>query len=198
MDTRRNTSVGAKGFITGLLALAAFIGPLGQSSPARSQIVVNGADRRQEAMVDWAIRRFRAAGLEVPPLEIDFGSAETGARCTLGGGFYEGGVLDLCTGVSVNAYARRVTLHELSHAWADRALGNAQERGFEQLRGLSNWNDWDRPWDERGGEQVAEIISWGIGEGVFLPTIPDNSPDQLAVSYEYLTGMEPPVLDAAD
>jgi hypothetical protein len=84
-----------------------------------------------------------------------------------------------------------VTLHEMAHLWADRNMDTEDEQAFLQLRGLDTWNDWHVPWSERGSEQVAEVISWGIGEGVFTQLIPDNSPDELAAAFTAVTGAQP-------
>jgi hypothetical protein len=191
MATRSRTQFGAKGLIACVLAVSAFVGPLGRATPARPAIRVDGADQGQRNMVEWAIKRYRAAGLAVPPVEIDFHSAGGEAPCSEGGGFYRDGRIDLCTGISVNAFARKVTLHEMAHLWADRNMSAEDERAFLELRGLRTWNDWHIPWAERGSEQVAEIISWGIGEGLFTPLIPDNSPEELAAAFTVLTGQPP-------
>lgn len=194
MATTNRTRVGAKGLIAGVLAVAAFVGPLGQPTPARPAMRIGGADQGQHDMVEWAIKRYRAAGLAVPPVEIDFRAAGDKAPCSEGGGFYRDGRIDLCTGISVNMYARKVTLHEMAHLWADWNIGAEEQQAFLELRLLHTWNDWHSPWAERGSEQVAEVISWGIGEGVFTPLIPDNSPEELAAAYVTLTGRQPPVL----
>jgi hypothetical protein len=191
MATTSRTRVGANKLIACVLAVAAFVGPLGRSTPARPAIGIDGADAGQRNMVEWAIKRFRAAGLAVPPVEIDFHAAGDEAPCSEGGGFYRDGRIDLCTGVSVNAFTRKVTLHEMAHLWADRNMDTEDEQAFLQLRGLDTWNDWHVPWSERGSEQVAEVISWGIGEGVFTPLIPDNSPDELAAAFTAVTGAQP-------
>ncbi len=76
--------------------------------------------------------------------------------------------------------------------------GVARDR-FLALRGLTTWNGKQVPWDERGFEQGAEIIAWAIGdqgEGVLMPSIPNNAPQQLVDTFELLTGRPLPELSA--
>ncbi len=40
----------------------------------------------------------------------------------------------------------------------------------------------------RGCEQRAEIISWEIGDRVFMPSIPNNGPSDVDAAFERLAG----------
>jgi hypothetical protein len=66
-----------------------------------------------------------------------------------------------------------------------------QER-FLRLRGLSIWNGVSVEWKERGIEQSAEIIAWGLGEGGVPPMLPlPIDPQGLLQAYMLLTGQVP-------
>ena len=60
------------------------------------------------------------------------------------------------------------------------------------LRGIAAWNDRSFDWKERGTEQAAEIITWGLGEGEIAPLLPEiTDPETLASLYRLLTDLEP-------
>ena len=53
---------------------------------------------------------------------------------------------------------------------------------FMEVRGIAAWNE-DRSfdWKQRGTEQVAEIITWGLGEGEIARLLPEiTDPETLA------------------
>jgi hypothetical protein len=58
--------------------------------------------------------------------------------------------------------------------------------------GIVAWNDRSYDWKQRGTEQAAEIVTWGIGDGEVSPLLPEavDTPT-LARLYELLTGREP-------
>ena len=60
---------------------------------------------------------------------------------------------------------------------------------FLELRGLREWNASTDPWQERGYEQGAEIISWAIGDRILGAQIPSNDPVQIGAAFEVLTGV---------
>jgi hypothetical protein len=63
---------------------------------------------------------------------------------------------------------------------------------FMQVRGIATWNDRSYDWKERGTEQAAEIVTWGLGEGEIAPLLPETGDVRtLAGLYELLTGREP-------
>jgi hypothetical protein len=58
--------------------------------------------------------------------------------------------------------------------------------------GIASWNDRAEPWMERGTEQSAEIITWGLDEGEIAPLLPTPvDSETLASLYELLTGLAP-------
>jgi hypothetical protein len=66
---------------------------------------------------------------------------------------------------SSEPYARKYALHEIAHAWTETNVAPGILRRFMEIREIGAWNDQRVPWKERGTEQAAEIITWGLGEG---------------------------------
>jgi hypothetical protein len=169
---------------------------LGSSQPA-SGTTITGGTPDQRAMASWAVGRFAAEGLSLPPLEIRFHPTRDDCRERLG--YYLNGVADIC-GTRTDRLAHRLILHEMSHGWAEFHLSREERDRFLDFRGLRTWNDHRVDWEERGFEHAAEIMSWALsdqGTGIHSPSIPDNSRDQLADGYQLLTGKPLPKLPPA-
>ena len=151
-------------------------------------VTISGGTPALRAMARWGVDRFVAADLSLPALDVRFHASPEGCSGHLG--YYEGHVVSLC-GTHVNQMSRRTVLHELAHAWLESNLTGEARARFLRARGLSTWNNGAVPWELRGTEQGAEIISWALhdqGTGILLPAIPDNAPDRLASAYRLLTG----------
>jgi hypothetical protein len=175
-----------------VLVVAAGVGlDAWQAVPARPALVLHGADAVQERTVDWAMRRFRAGGLEgLPPLDVVLHGSRTACDGYLG--LYLAGRIDLCTEGMLEPYARKYALHEMAHAWTEANLRDEVLVRFLRTRGIAIWNDQRLPWKERGAEQAAEIITWGLGEGEIAPLLPDTTDVSTLVRlYELLTSREP-------
>ncbi len=181
------------GLEVALAAAVAAFGSLPEAAEAsvevRPDVLLYGATAEQIDLGRWAVRRFEAAGLETPDVEVHFQDDVSGCGGNLG--FAKGGRIDLCMRL-VHAGARRALLHEMGHIWLDENLGPAVRTRFLELRGLSSWNSWDEPWRFRGYEQGAEVLAWALGERTITPAIPDNEPKKLETAYRLLTGDPPP------
>ena len=189
MDTATHTH---RRRIAFLLVLAASATTLGgqRSAPAREPLVIHGANAAEERVIDWSLRRFREAGLDgMPDLEVYLHRSQEG--CRNGIGYYLAGRIDLCTKASSEPYQRKHALHEMAHAWTEANIDTAILERFMDIRGIAAWNDRSFDWKQRGTEQAAEIIAWGLGEGV-SPWLPDQPEDrELADLFELLTGRQP-------
>jgi hypothetical protein len=155
---------------------------------AEPGMAVIGGTSEQQAMGRWAIGRFAAADLTLPPLEIRFHADQRSCQGRLG--YYLDGVADVC-GTHTDLMAHRLMLHELAHGWAEANLTSDLRARFLELRGLRTWNDNGVDWNQRGFEHAAEIMSWALadqGTGILSPSLPNNSPRELADAYELLTG----------
>lgn len=172
--------------ILGPVLIAGGLGALVPSGLTSPLISVHGGTQDQVAIVDWAIGRFDAAGLTLPPLEVNFHVDPSG--CLGNSGLYDAGHLDVCTS-GQSSYARKTIVHELAHAWIDRNVPAALRSKFMRMRGTETWNDGDQPWGLRGYEQAAEVITWVVGPGL-TPLLPDH-PDPAAIegAYRVLTGI---------
>ena len=160
-------------------------------SAAGTALSVRDASSAQAREVTDAVDHFRAAGLELPPLQIAF--HEDASGCQGRPGYYQEGTVDVCTGATVNRYSETLLIHEMAHAWSERALNNSERRRFMDLVDVPTWSSWDMPWRDRGWEYAAEIIRWGI-YGVTTPRVPYRSIGELENAYEFLTGDTPPIL----
>ena len=189
MDTATHTH---RRRIALLLVLAASATTLGgqRSAPAREPLVVHGANAAEERVIDWSLRRYREAGLDgMPDLEVYLHRSQEG--CRNGIGYYLAGRIDLCTKASSEPYQRKYALHEMAHAWTEANIDTGILERFMDIRGIAAWNDRSFDWKQRGTEQAAEIIAWGLGEGV-SPWLPDQPEDrELADLFELLTGRQP-------
>lgn len=172
----------------GTTVIAAFAAMALVAGQPDRDITIAGGTRAQQAMAHWAEARFTAGGLVLPPLEIHFHVDPSGCHERLG--YFADGVASIC-GTDATPMARRTLLHEMAHGWTNSNLSGAERLRFLELRGLRTWNDPGVARDERGFEQAAEIIAWALddqGTGILLPSIPNNSLEDLADGYELLTG----------
>ena len=196
MDTATRTLANRIALIV-CLALAALA--FGSRAPvaAARPMVISGATAAEERQVDWAFHRYSEGGLtHMPPLEV-FLHRDHDA-CNGGIGLYYSGRIDLCTKSSSEPYQRKFALHEMAHAWAETNVDARTRERFMDVRGIASWNDRAEAWKERGTEQSAEIIAWGLGEGEIAPLLPTPvDAETLASLYELLTGRAPITLAAA-
>jgi hypothetical protein len=160
-------------------------------APARQPLTIHGADAAQERAIDWALHRYREAGLDgLPDLEVYL--HRTHEECNGGIGLYHSGRIDLCTKESSEPYQRKFALHEMAHGWIETNVDGAVMDRFMDIRGVAAWNDRSYDWKQRGTEQAAEIVTWGVGEGEIAPLLPETVDVRtLAGLYELLTGREP-------
>jgi hypothetical protein len=176
-------------FLVLALPLVVLLGPGSRPSdavPIRPGITVQGATSEELSLARWAVGRYDRAGLVLPPLQIFFHDDASG--CQGHTGLYTSvGRVDLCPGLLINAMTRKTILHEMGHGWSEVRLSDDDRTAFMALRNLDNWESYSELWDHRGWEQAAEIIAWGVGERILTPTIPEDSPEDLAVAYQLLT-----------
>lgn len=164
--------------------------------PVVIRIVAATAQQAQHA--EWALARFEAAGLELPPLTIVFHYDYQSCGMREGVLRIAGENMTIHECQNDPSRSRRSLLHELAHAW-DHMAGSIDadtRTDFLRLRGLQSWDDDDLPWNQRGEEQTAEIISWGLMHQLAL--IPTSVGDRgaqdilsLTTAFILLTGIRP-------
>ena len=144
--------------------------------------------------VEWALDRFAAAGLPLPPMDV---TVHRHTRpCDGNSGLYRHGPpveVHICSmGDADTRAARLITLHELAHAWAETYLEPSQRERFLDLRGLQMWVDATRPTHEWGAEHAAEVVSWGLMDAeVELIRIHDADSSALSTAFELLVKRDP-------
>lgn len=149
---------------------------------------IYGADEAFASLIEESMARFADAGLSLPPLRIyvhpaaDACSGHTGEFMSDG----EDDRIDLCGSSTHNA---RV-LHELAHAWEHHSVSEATRRAFLDATGLV-WYDPDLPWRERGIEQLATTITWGLLDTPLTDAQMVEASDLMA-RFELLTGRRTP------
>ena len=179
----------------GWIAIAASVGAIaslpdavasargGDPVPGTPQVVVVDSPPAATELAEWAVGRFEAAGLELPPTEVHFHDDTDGCRGFLG--YAQGGRVDLCVRLEMEAGPQRLVLHELAHAWEGVTLDDACRDRFLGLRGLDAWAGDDAEWKRRGIEQLAEIMAWGLADGAMAPMIDgDRDPQALIEAYD--------------
>ncbi len=196
MDTRRITQTAARitigAFALVTLATSSPTRSIGEVTPVRNLdgVRLHEPNPQREEMLDWAIKRYRAAGLQMPAIDVYFHRESGGCGGYLG--FTKNGRVDLCIRLAMEGQPQRIVLHELAHAWAEVELDEETRNAFLELRTLGGWNVTADEHKDRGTEQAAEIIAWGLGEGSPTPIISgDIAPAALADGFRLLTGVEP-------
>jgi hypothetical protein len=191
MDTATRTLSSRIALFVCLIVAAAILGSQGPAPTAQRPLTIHGATAGEERAIDWSIRRYREAGLDgMPDLEVYLHRSQD--QCNGGIGYYLAGRIDLCTKASSEPYQRKFALHEMAHGWIEANVDTATLDRFMDDRGIAAWNDRSFDWKDRGTEQAAEIVTWGLGEGEIAPLLPEI-PDTATLSrlYELLTGREP-------
>jgi hypothetical protein len=197
MDTATSTRSSRIALFLCLAFATAILGSQRPAPPDARPLTIHGADASQERAIDWALHRYGSGGLDgMPRLEVFVHRSDEG--CNGGIGYYLAGRIDLCTEDSSESYQRKFALHEMAHAWTEAHIEGAILNRFMEIRGIADWNDRSFDWKNRGTEQAAEIITWGLGEGEIAPLLPEpvDAP-RLAGLYELLTGREPITPDAS-
>jgi hypothetical protein len=185
-----------------LIASSAILLNPGAALPAQKtvapQISIVSGSRTQIEDAQWALNRFRAAGIELPSLQIIFHDNYRACGNREGVLRIAGERAEIHECERDRSRSRRSLLHELAHAWDHVADGVTRERRarFLEARNLSSWDADGLPWQERGEEQAAEIVAWGLMlDAAPIPTrVGDHGPQDeslLAAAFEILTGDAP-------
>lgn len=148
-------------------------------------------DAPQADAISWALALFEKADLDLPVIEFvghddrDACHGRDGAARRTD----EGARISLCAR-EIGPVQEWVILHEIAHAWDYHNLDDERRAAFLELRGLEAWRD--GVWHERGAENAAEIMVWGLIDRPVKPGhIYDNSCEQLLAGYLVLVGEEP-------
>jgi hypothetical protein len=153
---------------------------------------IYGADAELEALIETAMERYHTAGLTLPALRIHVHDTSDG--CNGASGLYSQlppvDRIDLCTRLQATV------LHELAHAWEHHTMSEDTRQTFLEHTGIEAWQSYgDVDWEDRGIEQAAQIIAWGLMDIQITNT--DRFLDEL-YQFELLTGTPSPRLPNRD
>lgn len=174
----------------GLIAVVSGLVPCAGPAPG------NQADDVSSPIEAWALCRFEAAGLELPPVQVRLAENPEDCRGHPGLAFIgsEEPTVVLCIASdSPPVLWKKTILHELGHVWSHANLGSDERRAFMAGRDCESWNDPETVWEHRGSEHAAEVIAWALMDRELrMITLRDRAPAVLRDAYELLTGHTPP------
>jgi hypothetical protein len=162
--------------------------------PGASTLTMTDVTPAQAAMLDWAVGMFDAAGLHLPGLDVVGHDTTEGCYGRRGAHVRVDGrsTIHLCAR-ETERVDEFLYVHELAHAWDAGSLTEERRQEFLTLRGLTEWrNDDPERWHERGAEQAAEIMVWGLMDRpVWVVRLPDATCADLLAGYRTLVGSAP-------
>lgn len=155
-------------------------------------------DPEWSALVEWAVDRYSAVGIDLPRGVVSMGDDQD--YCGGNSGQFRSGEVPevrLCVDRDATSrVAHLIVLHELAHLWAENVLSEERKAAFLEVRGLTNWASPALPRHEWGAEHAAEVLSWGLmDDPVRIIRIYNASPEALRAGFVVLTGVEPLVED---
>lgn len=175
----------------------------GTVGPRRARTVVWNGTRALEALLRWAIGRYRVAGLPPPrPRSVTFSADPTRCYGSLGvaeGEHAEDIVLCIadrsaCTTSGCATFAPRpasVVLHELAHTWLAQQLDARRRAAYARHLHLA-WDNFLDGWEQRAGEYAADVLAWGVQAGPRpLGRQAEPSVASLGDDFRLLTGRSP-------
>ena len=175
------------------LLIISMTSPSGTNSKAvgsPSVPTVGATSATDTALLRWAASRFAGAGLEMPSVQIAFHPAKE--ACAGHPGLFRDQPkprIDMCGFSEFSTAARKTMLHEFAHAWTHETMTSDDIDEFLSWRGLDVWAGPGAPWELKGSEHAAEIISWALFDRELdLVTIPDAGPEAIEAAYRLLTG----------
>lgn len=168
--------------------------------------VVNGSEQLEQ-LVSWGVQRFSVAQLEAP-LVASLTFAPVPACENRDGVVFDNGIghpdlvickseADVCTPSPDNcagfdSQGRLSVLHELAHVWLLANEDEPRQQTFVRRVDAASWDDRTSRWFERGVEQAAEVIAWGLmDEPAVLGRIGDPPCETLTDGFTILTGTAP-------
>ena len=160
--------------------------------PVFAKLTVIGATAEQRQVLDDALVLFDEAGMDLPPLVVEF--AATTDACDGHAGLFRRETTENPATITMCHRLPLYLVHELAHAWDHHSLGeNARDLALARW-GLENWADHDDEWDERGIERAAQTIAYAL-----TLSSPTTNPDILryVCDYSLLTGSSIPNAELA-
>jgi hypothetical protein len=156
-------------------------------TPPEPSVVVIGGTPEQLAVVDMAIERYEAVGLDLPTLTIHLHDVKSQCRGFQGVFNLDGSGhrVDVCNSKPMTV------LHELAHLWEHHNVNDGQRQALMDLHGVTEWSSLDEDWTDRGIEIAAEVIAGGLLELPLVRAQLEDAPLK-AESFRIITGLESP------
>ena len=138
-----------------IFGLLADLGSLPAVAFAESRVTHSGFDVAQAHVIASAVARFDRASLPLPSLHIR--RSGSNGECTRHGRTADTWPVIYITICEVS---EDVVVHELAHAWSFAHLSDTDVIVWNHRRGVPTWLSRHEPWDQRGSEHVADILTW--------------------------------------
>lgn len=188
MSYVRTTQLKASLLLVMFLVMGAWWNPLDGD---RTRFTYQSITPSQHEAITWAVELFERADLVLPDIEF-VGHKDRDACLGRDGAARPvdvGAVVHICA-TEIGPTQERWILHEIAHAWDYHNLDNELKEAFLKVRDLDSWREGE--WHERGAENAADILVWGLIDRPFRPVhIYDNSCAALLAGYLTLVGEEP-------
>jgi hypothetical protein len=149
---------------------------------------VTGGTVRQQELTAWALEQYESAGLELPVLQIHL--SDDPAACKGNRGLFSSGSTPWK--ITVCTEDQMVYLHEMGHAWSEFNLSDEEMSRYVEERAMESWNDSDTAWGDRGSEDAANTLAWGLVDDPISNMLPDGPLAQLNEAFRMLTGFDSP------
>lgn len=149
---------------------------------------ISGGTSFQRELVARALERYATAGLELPLLQVHLHNDPE--ECNGNRGSFSSGSTPWS--ITVCTEDELVYLHEIGHAWAELNLSEAERSDYVARRGLESWNDPETAWGDRGSEDAANTLAWGLVDDPIVDMLPDGPLAERNEGFRILTGIDSP------
>lgn len=156
------------------------------------ELEVTGGGQEARASTDWAAAIFARAGLALPSVAVAF--HESDEPCGGFGGRFRPRETPL--GIDICNPHRLIILHEFAHAWEHATLTDTEREAYLELRGLQSWNDSNVACQDRGIEDLAQVVVWGLLR-FDRSEVPDNR-DSRREAFTLIAGIDLSAAEAQD
>lgn len=152
---------------------------------AQGSITTSGFDASESSVIASAVARFDRAALDLPSIHIRRAGGD--GPCEPHGRTADTWPLIYITICEVT---EAVVVHELAHAWTFDHLGPTDQVEWNHRRGVPTWLSRQEPWELRGSEHAADILTWYVYWSDFAVANPriggETSPGRYLSDVEWL------------
>lgn len=127
------------------------------SPPFTPLVTMAGFDNDERAIVQSALRRFQAAGLELPRTHIR--RVGTGRNCGIKARSWDVWPMRI---VNMCLVREDIVVHELAHVWSFSSLSRLDKVAWTTRRQVPSWRSKQHRWENRSSEHAADILTWAL------------------------------------